>query len=99
MQEASFHCAQSHLENTVVLSRPYTELRNNTYEDPLSLKLIVDIMTQTDHKVRVQKILIFLAWNIFKQHASDWQVKFLGLVYVVFIPSHSLDTLVTPTIH
>lgn len=39
-----------------------------------------------------QQIPTFLAWDIF----SDWQVEILGLVYVVFIPPHSLDTLVTP---
>lgn len=34
-QEVPFHCAQSHLENTAVLSRPAEEPRNKGYKDAL----------------------------------------------------------------
>lgn len=49
-------------------------------------------MMQTDPKVHVQTNPNLSRLG----HFSDWQVEILGLVYVVFIPSHSLGTLVTP---
>lgn len=56
------------------------------------------IMIQTDPNVHVKNKLNTSRLERL-QHVSDWRVEFLGLVYVVFIPSHSPDTLVTLTLH
>lgn len=60
----------------------------------LSLNLIFHT-EERYHKGHVQTSLNPFLGSIFQVG----ELKFLGLVYVVFIPSHSLDMLVSPALH
>lgn len=71
----------------VVLCRPYTETLRTIparllYRPGNNMLIMIPNVTS-------KKVLIHVFWSGCVQHVSNLQVKFLGLVYVVFIPSHS----------